>query len=244
MSSPEFSIRDLASETPVLRGPGVSLAFTRANGLVHSLELLCKPGSDGGERARYGEPFVSVSPKPGCDIEPADPSRVFNPVYQELVEHEVPKDRGPGLCLLLTGSCFEHHFSAVFSLYRDPVMPSSIVFEVDLADRCRAPIKTLAATYSVDHVGQAFQPDVRLQSLTYGAIPPAVSLGPSSVAWRGGTLGDGVLELLAEPPARVIAAESNQSSTSVQVEAWIDPQTFTQRLHYFWRWTSCADLTR
>jgi hypothetical protein len=229
MSSPEFSYGALASETPVMYGPGATLSFTRANGLIHSLALMCKPASDSGERARYGEPFVSVSAKPGCDIEPADPSRVFNPVYQELVQHELPKDRGPGLCLLLTGSCFEHHFSAVFSLYRDPVMASSIVFEVDLADRCRAPIKKLAATYSVDHSE---------------GKPERFDAGPSAAAWRGGTLGEGMLELLAEPPARVIAAHSNQTSTSAQVEAWIDPQTFTQRLHYRWRWTNCADLTR
>jgi hypothetical protein len=202
--------------------PGVSISFTRANGLVHSLRLRCKPGSEDADEYRSGQRFVSVSPKSECDIEPADPGRVFNPVYQELVKHELPQDRGPGLCLLLTGSCFQHHFSAVFSLYRDRVMPSSIVFDVDLADRCRAPIKKLAATYSVNHIE---------------GEPELIDACPRAVAWRGGPLGEGMLELLAEPPALVARPEPLQSSTWVQVEARIDPQTFTQRLHYRWRWT-------
>ena len=50
---------------------------------------------------------------------------------------------------LLTGSCFNHHFSAVFSLYRDRETPECIVLDVDIADRCRGPVEKLAATYVV-----------------------------------------------------------------------------------------------
>ena len=48
---------------------------------------------------------------------------------------------------LLTGSSFNHHFSAVFSLYRDAEQPDSIVLDVDVADRFRGPVEKLAATY-------------------------------------------------------------------------------------------------
>jgi len=226
---PEFSYQGLAADLPVMCGPGVHIAFRHANGLVHTIRLPCKPGSDDGEGFRSGQSLVSISPETECDIEPADPARVFNPVYQELVKHELPKALHPGLCMLLTGSCFQHHFSAVFSLYRDRAMPSSIVLDIDLADRCRAPIKKLAATYSVHHIlGK----------------PELFDVCPTAIAWRGGPLGAGMLELLAEPPAVLARPEPRQSSTSVRAEARIDPGTFTQRLHYRWRWTSCADLTR
>jgi hypothetical protein len=168
---------------------------------------------------------VSVSPKSECDIDPADPAVVFNPVYQELVKHELTGGKGPGLCVLLTGSAFQHHFSAVFSLYRDRARPSSIVLDVDLADRSRAPIKTLAATYSIHHIEG--KPETEIIGATSGAV-----------AWRGGPLGDGMLEMLPEPPARLAWSDARLLAKFVRVEARIDIQTFTQRLRYRWRWTS------
>ncbi|MFI5454998.1 MAG: hypothetical protein ACHRXM_06060 [Isosphaerales bacterium] len=228
--SPEFSFQGLAAGEPVMCGPGLQVAFTRANdGLGHSLRLPGTHGSKTGEPIQPVPDLVSVAPAPVHDLEQADPSRVLNPVYQELVRHELPMDHDPGLCLLMTGSYLEHHFSAVFRLQRDPAMPSRIVLDVDVADRCRTPVKKLAATYQVhDCEGNPLQIDA----------------GPHRIAWRGGRLGPGILELVAEPPAVVTRPEPHQSSVSVRVEATIDPQTFTQRLHYCWRWTSCAGLTR
>ena len=75
--------------------------------------------------------------------------RIGNPVYQELVPHELASDPARGICALLTGSCFDHHFSAVFSLGRDRDAPESVVLEIDVADRCRGPVEKLAATYLV-----------------------------------------------------------------------------------------------
>jgi hypothetical protein len=207
-------------------GPGVTVSFTRAINLAHVIRIRRERGTDGAGNPAAGERFVSVSSEGECDV---DPARVSNPVYQELVKHELPRGQGPGLCVLLTGSSFQHHFSAVFGLYCDRAMPSAVVLEVNLADRCRMPIKTLAATYSVDHVdGEPGRFDARAHA----------------VIWRGGPLGDGTLELLAEPPASVSARQMGDASTVLRVEGWIDPKTFTQRLNYRWRWTSCADLTR
>ena len=73
---------------------------------------------------------------------------------------------GPGLCLLLTGTFFKHHFSAVVSLGIDPDRPDGLVLDVDVADRCRAPVDSLAATYTV-----------RLDS---GALADA---GPQAIIW-------------------------------------------------------------
>jgi len=228
--SPEFSYQGLAAGEPVMCGPGLHVAFARANdGLVHSLRLPGTHCSKAGETIRPGQDLVPVATVPVHSLEPADPSWVLNPVYQELVRHELPEDRGPGLCLLLTGSYLEHHFSAVFRLQRDQALPRRIVLDVDVADRCRAAVKKLAATYLVHHIE---------------GEPLLWDAGPHRIAWHGGRLGHGMLELVAEPPAVVTRPEPHQSSTSVRVEARIDPQTFTQRLHYCWRWTSCADLTR
>ena len=43
-----------------------------------------------------------------------------------------------GRCLLLTGTYFQHHFSAAVTLGIDPERPDSPVLDVDVADRCRA----------------------------------------------------------------------------------------------------------
>jgi len=227
--SPEFSYQELAADGLVMCAPGLHVAFAHAGGLVHSLRLPGTPSPEAGEAFRPGQDLVSVAPVVVNDREPADPSRVLNPVYQELVRHELPNDRGPGLCLLLTGSYLEHHFSAVFRLQRDPAMPSRIVLDIDVADRCRAPVKKLAATYQVhDSKGK----------------PLLIDAGAHRIAWRDGRLGSGMLELLVEPLARVAAEEEHSFCTSVQIEAQIDPRTKTQRLHYCWRWTSDVALTR
>jgi hypothetical protein len=226
MSLPEFAFSGLDSETPCLYGPGVRVSFQRANGLVHHLSFSTEPGLALDEYTGIRSGTSLVTPVSEYDIEPADPARVFNPVFQELVEHELPAARRPGLCVLLTGSYFEHHFSAVFSLCRDRTAPHAIALEVDLADRCRAPIKKLAATYSVCH----------------GEPEPEFS-GPSLTAavWRGGSIGAATLELLVEPRARLAPLST---AHEVQIDAGIDPDTFTQRLRYRWRWTSSADRTR
>jgi hypothetical protein len=228
MPRPPFFYAESASETPILCAPGASVLFTRSNGFVHTLRIEFDSHSCDEQRPS-NEPLVSVSTDAEFAIDPADPARVFNPVYQELVKHELPGEKAPGLCLLLTGSAFQHHFSAVFTLHGEGSRPFSIVLDVDLADRTRAPITMLAATYVVRHVK---------------GPPRIVTATPGAVAWRGEPLGEGTLELLAEPPGRLGKPEPRDSFTSVRVEATVDPGTFTQRLRYRWRWTSCADLTR
>ena len=145
----------------VLHAPGISLVFSRDRGLAHALWV------DSGSAApaigleswlvRSGE-FTDqeIEEAQGRRKNPHPVPRperegaiIDNPVYQEIVPHELAHERRTGVCALLTGSCFDHHFSAVFSLYRELKTPQCIVLDVDVADRCRGSIEKLAATYSV-----------------------------------------------------------------------------------------------
>src|SRR5262245_11731917 len=76
-----------------------------------------------------------------------DPARVAHPVYQELQPHG--PTAGSSLCLLLTGLAFHHHFSASMTLARDPHHLDGVVLDFDIADRYRAPVESLGATYLV-----------------------------------------------------------------------------------------------
>jgi hypothetical protein len=146
-----------------------------------------------------------------------DPMRILSPCYQELQRHEFAGDQIRGVCLLLTGHLFQHHFSAAVSLFRDPVDPRRVVLDFDLADRCRAPVASLAATYLV-----------RLGSgdLAEGS--------DGAIAWN--VPGAGRLELQCDPPGSLALAEAGQAASRVQVNAWLHPTLFTHRLRYRWRW--------
>jgi hypothetical protein len=207
-----------------MRGPGVALVFKKGRGLAHSLRIEVNLNA----RAPKPLPWI-VKSAAVADSEDLSASRITNFVYQELVPHELPLDQGAGLCALLTGSCFDHHFSAVFSLYRDHDQPDSIVFEVDAADRCRGLVETLSTTYLV--------------SCLAGTIDAKRTTG-NSLAWRADDPGGGVLELIAAPPAKLGEPPSPGAGRSIAIHAQIDPHTHTQRLHYRWRWASCSDLTR
>ncbi len=226
MPNSEFWFEQPGSESPVMRGPGIEVSFSHGNAWDHRIRF------DGGSTASGpGRPRLLVRPaaENEDEIEPAEPGRIANPVYQAFVPHELAPSRGPGLCALLTGSCFDHHFSAVLSLYPDPELPARVVFEVDLADRCRGSVDMLAATYLISD-------PARSETL--------LDVRSNRVAWRGARPGDGLLELIATPPAMIGDQTPFSASSRVQVLARIDPNTHTQRLHYRWRWASCADLTR
>jgi hypothetical protein len=219
----EFWFEQAASEIAAMHGPGIAVSFTQERGLVHAMRI----------EARSSAAAIGVTPwvvraksAPEQDDDLFDGRRIGNPVYQELVPHELAHDRSGGVCALLTGSCLDHHFSAVFSLGRDKVAPELIVFDIDVADRCRGPVEKLAATYIV--------------SCDDGAVETK-STAASSLVWG---VAAGELELAALPPAKIIGPSSSGEGMRVQVQARIDPNTHTQRLHYRWRWASCPDLTR
>jgi hypothetical protein len=197
----------------ILAGPGIRLAFARTRDRwTHRLEI-----DDGGD---------GIAIAWAIESEPDDSaSRIISPVYQEHQRHE--RTAQPSLCLLLTGRLFHHHFSAAVSLRGVPEPPGGLVFDFDIADRCRAPLEALAATYAV--------------GIDRGA---RVEAGPDRIAWS--TVGPlpGRLELLAETPATLALAEAGRRATRVQALAALEPGTFTHRLRYRWRWTRAAPRTR
>lgn len=153
------------------------------------------------------------------------PARVANPVYQEWQSHGPTE--GPSICLLLTGLSFDHHFSAAVTLASDPPDRSSRLIDFDVADRCRSPVESLAATYLV--------------ALDSGAL---VAADPGRITWEIAGPPPGRLELIAGPGASLALAEAGRQATRVQVLATIQPGTFTHRLRYGWRWTSTEGRTR
>jgi hypothetical protein len=119
----------------------------------------------------------------------------------------------------LTGTLFKHHFSAAISLGHDSDRPDGMVLDVDVADRCRSSVESLAATYTV--------------KLDSGKL---ASAGPDAIAWDPVGAGLGRLEIEAVAPSRLVLAEAGRSAMRVQVLAAIQPGSFTHRLHYRWRW--------
>jgi len=95
---------------------------------------------------------------------------------------------------------------------------TGVELTVDLADRCRAGVAVVAATYLVD--------------LTSGALAEA---DPGHIAW---TLDAGRLAFeAAAESTRVALAEAGRRATQVQALAALDPGSGTHRAIYRWTWT-------
>jgi hypothetical protein len=167
---------------------------------------------------------VDVALAVESDPERDSSSQVVSPVYQEVHLHELVGDGRR--CLLATGRSFEHHFSAAVtpSCELDANVWTSVEF--DVADRCRASVECLAATYLV--------------RLDGGAL---VGADQSRVAWDLSGETPGRLELLADPPATLALAEAGRQAARVQVLAAVDLGGFTHRFGYRWRWVSISGTT-
>jgi hypothetical protein len=198
-----------------LCGPGLRLAFGRIGAVWTHSVFTCGAGGNEVEVAR------TVESDPARD----QPGRVVSPVYQDIQRHQGAE--GSGLCLLATGTLYQHHFSAVVALEDDPGRPGGLVVDVDVADRCRRAVESLAATYTV-----------RLDS---GAL---VAAGPEAIEWEIGGGSGFRLALEAVAPSTLVMAEAGRSATRVQILAALDAGGFTHRLHYRWRWASRSGLTR
>jgi hypothetical protein len=99
-----------------------------------------------------------------------------------------------------------------------------VVVDVDVADRCRAPVEILAATYLVQ-LGSSALIDV--------------DAGAEGIAWGGDPLGGGRLEFRGGGGADIALAEAGRRAARVQALARLVPATdhHTRRLVYSWRWT-------
>jgi hypothetical protein len=216
MARAEFSLVQ-ADDRFLIIGPGWSFRFDQVDGRwTHALAF----GLSDQEETTIA---CTVESHPERD----DPTRVVSPVYQEIHYHEVTGAQARGLCFLLTGRLFQHHFSAAVSLSRAPESPGLIVLDIDVADRCRSAVSSLAATYLVG-LGSS----------------DLVDAGPQGIVWAGGALGPGRLELRCDLPSVLALAEAGRRATRVQAVAAIDAANFTHRLRYRWRWESSSGLIR
>ena len=196
-----------------ISGPGWTLRFDRADDRwTHALWF------DTADHRR-----AAVVSGVESQAERDDPARIVSPVYQELQRHEPAGDETDTVCLLVTGHFFQHHFSAAISLFRDPDSPNFVVVDFDVADRCRSPVQSLAATYLV-----------RLGSSELAGADP------QAVTWNPGTIVPGRLELRCDLPCGVALAEAGRQAVRVQAMTVIDPAVFTHRLRYRWRWESSS----
>ncbi len=208
MPSNDFQF-SMVPEGYAISAPGMTLTFVRAGvRWTHSLTVTCPlVCREAIARAVEGDPMRD------------DPARVVSPVYQDIQEHPVQG----GVCVLLTGQATPHHFSAVVTARRDG--PSHLI-EVDIADRCRAPIDVLAATYLVQLGSNEL-----------------IDADAERIAWGGGTLGQSRLEFSTRGVDDVALAEAGRA-TRVHALARPVPSTHTQRLFYCWRWTPAGESSR
>ena len=218
MPDSSFTCEEETHERRVIQGAGVRLTFARQSDCwTHHLSFAGRSP----EPARKTLPDLISAVE--TDLDRDDPSRVVSPVYQEFHHHELAGDPASGLCVLLTGHLFQHHFSAAVRVFLDPDDPSSGILEIDIADRCRSPVQSLAATYLV-----------RLGS---GALADANS---ETIVWRGSPEMEPGFELdfHCDPPSTLGLAEAGRIATRVQAVAALTPGAFTHRLRYCWRWRS------
>jgi hypothetical protein len=185
-------------------GPGLRLTFSRVGDRwSHALAI------QSGPLPAFAEVVGTVEGDPARD----DPARVVSPAYQDIQEHACDD----GVQLLLTGQSTPHHASAVVTVRR---IGDGVRIEFDVADRCRARVEMLAATYLV--------------ALGSGALLDAES---GRITWGGDALGLGRLAFASDPPGSVSLAEAGRRGTRVQALARVAPAAATHRLVYRWEWT-------
>ncbi|APW63870.1 hypothetical protein [Paludisphaera borealis] len=211
---------DESDDRVVIRGPETQVTFLRlGDRWIHHVSFGRRDSSD----AALDELVSSEESDPRQD----DPARVVSPVYQDLHRHTFAGDEGRGVCLLLTGRLFHHHFSAAVTVSTDPDREDAVIIDFDVADRCRAEVSSLAATYLV-RLGSSELRDADSQS----------------IVWTGRQLGEGVLTLQSDAGAILALAEAGRQSTRAQALARLAPDSFTHRLRYRWRWATTADSGR
>lgn len=175
---------------------GVRLAFRRdGDRWTHAIEIV--EGGASRELARAVE---------GGD----DPGRVPSPAFQEL-QFQREGDGAEVIQALLVGRSGPHYASAVFTVRETA---GEVRIEVEVADRCREPIASLASTYvvglSTDLLGDA---------------------SPSRVSWD---LRPGVLAIEAADPSRLDLREAGRRAALVQASARIEPGRASHCWSYAW----------
>ena len=109
--------------------------------------------------------------------------------------------------------------SAVVTISDDPERAGGVIVDFDVADRCRAEVASLAATYLV-RLGSSELRDA----------------GAHAIAWADDRLGPGALKLESDAGATLALAEAGRRCTRAQALARLEDGSFTHRLRYRWCW--------
>jgi hypothetical protein len=139
-----------------------------------------------------------------------DPSRVISPVYQQL--HF--QGEGAQRQALLVGQSGPHHFSAVLTF--EEREGGDVSIDVDVADRCRGVVESLAATYTID---------ARSDDL--------LDADRSMAVWD---FEAGRLTFAAVSEAQFSLVEAGRRATQIQVLAPTRSTSSTHRIRYQWHW--------
>src|SRR5262249_12472304 len=130
---PEFRA-GVGDDRAALQGPDFGVEFRRlGDRWTHAI---------GGH-----EPGCALAQSASAPAGSEGPSRIVSPPYQGAQLHG--PDAGSARCVLLTGLFFKHHCSAAVTLAGDPARRGRVLLDIDVADRCRSQVESLAATYLV-----------------------------------------------------------------------------------------------
>lgn len=145
------------------------------------------------------------------ELDAAGPTRVVSPTYQQI-DFQEGVDR---VGALLLGRSGPHHFSAVFAVWEGT---DETAIEIDVADRCRGPVESLACTYHVE-------------------LPPSelIDADATRIVWGPSVPGGRRLDFEGSEATRVVAAEAGRRGTKVQAQVLIDSGSQTHRCRYRWR---------
>ena len=160
-----------------------------------------------------------------------EPRRVVGPAYQQI---HLEEDRKAGVVrAFLVGQSGPHHFSAAFEVAE---RPHGAVIDVDVADRCRAPVEYLAATYLVEPTAGAYSSEDHARSDPDAADDPAVAARAAIVLTCDHPHSRLIFE--ADAPGRHLAEEAGHGAVRLQALAHVADAALTHRFRYRWRWVT------
>ena len=163
------------------------------------------------------------------DLEEHD--RVVSPAYQQI---HLEADKAKGVVrAFLVGQSGPHHFSAAFEVAD---RPHGAVIDIDVADRCRAPVAYLAATYTIEPSPGVWTQETHAQADPDSATDPAVAARSALVLTCEHPHARLIFE--ADHPARHAAEEAGHGAVRVQALAHTNPADQTHRFRYRWRWVN------
>lgn len=196
------------------RASRLRLAFTLRDGVwAHCLGVVPQARHTWIDQMGLASVLASIEAQPGASPESHPPS----PSYQELQYDPVQNPEQ----VLLVGKFGHHHYSAVFTV-REELHPESgqgeLIFDVDVADRCRTPTAAPSAIYAV-------QPAATMAGMQEDALSFLVSATDREF-----------FRVQPQPPAAILARPQGPGGgLLIQLAAPPDPSDGTQRLRYAFR---------